>query len=228
MIDNDEAMWSPASIVETRGVPGELHGRIAHSTSGRRMAFLPPCSCRSCSAGTAAGASAQPDRAMTEPLLRAAQLTKIVTSGDAPLTILDDVGFAISPGDAVAVVGASGSGKTTLLGLLAGLDRPTRGDVWLDGNALSGARRGCAGRASAAAARVRLPVVPAVAAPDGARERDASARARRRRRADGDGARTGSHASGSRNARRTTRNSFRAASSSGSPSPAPSRASRNC
>jgi putative ABC transport system ATP-binding protein len=74
---------------------------------------------------------------MTEPLLRAAELTKIVTSGEAPLTILDDVGFAINSGDAVAVVGASGSGKTTLLGLLAGLDLPTRGDVWLDGIALS-------------------------------------------------------------------------------------------
>jgi len=74
---------------------------------------------------------------MTEPLLRAVELTKIVTSGEAPLTILDDVGFAIKSGDAVAVVGASGSGKTTLLGLLAGLDRPTRGDVWLDGIALS-------------------------------------------------------------------------------------------
>jgi putative ABC transport system ATP-binding protein len=75
---------------------------------------------------------------MIQPLLRAAQLTKIVTSGESPLTILDDVGFSVYPGDAVAVVGASGSGKTTLLGLLAGLDRPTKGDVWLDGHALSG------------------------------------------------------------------------------------------
>ena len=75
---------------------------------------------------------------MAQPLLRAVNLTKIVTSGEAPLTILDDVGFAIDAGDAVAIVGASGSGKTTLLGLLAGLDRPSSGEVWLDGNALSG------------------------------------------------------------------------------------------
>jgi len=75
---------------------------------------------------------------MPESILRASQLTKIVTSGDAPLTILDGVGFDVRSGDTVAVVGASGSGKTTLLGLLAGLDRPSGGEVWLDGNALSG------------------------------------------------------------------------------------------
>ena len=75
---------------------------------------------------------------MPESILRASRLTKIVTSGDAPLTILDDVGFDVDAGDTVAVVGASGSGKTTLLGLLAGLDRPSDGDVWLDGHALSG------------------------------------------------------------------------------------------
>jgi putative ABC transport system ATP-binding protein len=75
---------------------------------------------------------------MPAPILRATGLTKVVTSGDAPLTILDQVSFDIEPGAAVAITGASGSGKTTLLGLLAGLDRPTGGDVWLDGQALSG------------------------------------------------------------------------------------------
>ena len=74
---------------------------------------------------------------MTESLIRAEALTKIVTSGDAPLTILDAVSFDIEPGAAVAIVGASGSGKTTLLGLLAGLDRPTSGDVRIAGVGLS-------------------------------------------------------------------------------------------
>ncbi len=75
---------------------------------------------------------------MPPSLLRADNLTKIVTSGDAPLTILDGVSFDVEPGATVAIVGASGSGKTTLLGLLAGLDRPTQGDVFVDGIALSG------------------------------------------------------------------------------------------
>ncbi len=72
------------------------------------------------------------------PLLRAERLTKTVQSGDAPLTILDAVSFDIAPGASVAIVGASGSGKTTLLGLLAGLDRPSEGEVWIAGQALSG------------------------------------------------------------------------------------------
>ena len=75
---------------------------------------------------------------MSQPVLRAVDLTKIVVSGEAPLTILDRVSFDVLPGASVAIVGASGSGKTTLLGLLAGLDRATTGDVWLDGIALSG------------------------------------------------------------------------------------------
>jgi putative ABC transport system ATP-binding protein len=75
---------------------------------------------------------------MTAPILRTQDLTKTVQSGDDPLTILDGVSFDVDPGATVAIVGASGSGKTTLLGLLAGLDLPTSGEVWLDGSALSG------------------------------------------------------------------------------------------
>ncbi len=76
---------------------------------------------------------------MPTPILRAQALSKTVQSGEEPLTILDDVSFIIDAGASVAIVGASGSGKTTLLGLLAGLDQPTSGEVWLDGEALSGA-----------------------------------------------------------------------------------------
>jgi len=68
--------------------------------------------------------------------IRAGDLAKEVKSGDKPLAILNEVSFSIAAGESVAIVGASGSGKTTLLGLLAGLDRPTRGEVWLNGEAL--------------------------------------------------------------------------------------------
>ena len=72
------------------------------------------------------------DNIVMQPIVRATELTKQVSTGSEQLTILDNVNLQINAGDAVAVVGASGSGKSTLLGLLAGLDTPTSGKVHLD------------------------------------------------------------------------------------------------
>ncbi len=65
--------------------------------------------------------------------LRARGVGKTVALPDGALTILDGIDLDIAPGERVAIVGESGSGKTTLLSLLAGLDLPSRGEVWLDG-----------------------------------------------------------------------------------------------
>jgi putative ABC transport system ATP-binding protein len=56
---------------------------------------------------------------------------------EGPLTVLNAVDLEIEAGEIVAILGPSGSGKTTLLGLLAGLDRPTEGEVELAGSGLS-------------------------------------------------------------------------------------------
>lgn len=66
-------------------------------------------------------------------LLMARALTKKVTSPEGELTILDDASLTVNSGETAAVVGPSGAGKTTLLALLAGLDEPTSGEVWLNG-----------------------------------------------------------------------------------------------
>jgi putative ABC transport system ATP-binding protein len=71
------------------------------------------------------------------PAIIVDRLTKqVLDSGNAALTILDDISFLIEEGQTVAIVGASGSGKSTLLGLLAGLDLPSSGSVILLGQAL--------------------------------------------------------------------------------------------
>ncbi len=64
-------------------------------------------------------------------------MSKQISSGGSALSILDGVDLRIAEGERVAIVGSSGSGKTTLLSLLAGLDRPSSGEILLDGQALS-------------------------------------------------------------------------------------------
>ncbi|MBK8303813.1 MAG: ABC transporter ATP-binding protein [Chloracidobacterium sp.] len=59
-------------------------------------------------------------------------ITKTVRSGTEDLTILNDVSIEIPDGQFVAITGASGSGKSTLLGLIAGLDAPSSGKIFID------------------------------------------------------------------------------------------------
>ncbi|MGI2066026.1 ABC transporter ATP-binding protein [Shewanella sp. MF08487] len=64
-------------------------------------------------------------------------LEKSVTTQEGTLTILNGINLDVKQGESVAILGPSGSGKSTLLGLLAALDTPTSGEIWLDGVALS-------------------------------------------------------------------------------------------
>jgi putative ABC transport system ATP-binding protein len=66
-------------------------------------------------------------------ILEVTNLTQQFRSGDKKLTVLDHVDFSIEESTTCSIVGPSGSGKTTLLGLCAGLDRPTTGEVTLNG-----------------------------------------------------------------------------------------------
>lgn len=74
---------------------------------------------------------------IAEPVLKAEKITKQVSSPEGTLTILAEVDVGIAAGETVAIVGASGAGKSTLLALLAGLDEPSSGRVWLNGSEIT-------------------------------------------------------------------------------------------
>jgi len=69
---------------------------------------------------------------MQNHMIELRSVSKTVLSGVEDLTILDDVSFDIPEGQFVAVTGASGSGKSTLLGLIAGLDAPSSGQIFVE------------------------------------------------------------------------------------------------
>lgn len=66
-------------------------------------------------------------------ILRVENLTKVYGEGQNKVIALDNVSFNVEKGEFVAIVGASGSGKSTLLHLLGGVDKPTKGKVFVDG-----------------------------------------------------------------------------------------------
>jgi len=70
-------------------------------------------------------------------MISATNLGKRVLTAEGALDILAGVTLEIKTGESVAIIGVSGSGKSTLLGLLAGLDLPTDGEVWLSGERLT-------------------------------------------------------------------------------------------
>ena len=70
-------------------------------------------------------------------VLEARNLSKQVSSPEGPLTIVREVSLEVAASESIAIVGPSGAGKSTLLALLAGLDQPSSGEVWLAGTNLS-------------------------------------------------------------------------------------------
>ena len=70
-------------------------------------------------------------------ILKVENLTKTYGSGENLVHAVDDVSFSVEKGEFVAIVGASGSGKSTLLHLIGGVDRPTSGKIFVDGNDVS-------------------------------------------------------------------------------------------
>ena len=70
-------------------------------------------------------------------VLSCKKLYKSFTQGGVELNILNGIDFFVSPGETVSITGTSGSGKSTLLHLLAGLDKPTSGEIIINGNDFS-------------------------------------------------------------------------------------------
>lgn len=89
---------------------------------------------------------------MNQTILRAQNVSKRVRTAEHELTILDNVSLEVPLGESLAIIGPSGAGKSTLLGLLAGLDTPSDGRIWMGDNEITA--MGEEGRARVRAAMV--------------------------------------------------------------------------
>ena len=69
-------------------------------------------------------------------ILRVENVCKTYDTGETTVNALTDISFSVQKGEFVAIIGASGSGKSTLLHILGGIDRPTSGEVFVDGQSV--------------------------------------------------------------------------------------------
>jgi putative ABC transport system ATP-binding protein len=73
-----------------------------------------------------------------EPIVRVNHVHKYFTRGSEQIDVLNDLSLEVPEGEFLGLMGPSGSGKTTLLNLIAGLDQPSSGDIWVGGQQISG------------------------------------------------------------------------------------------
>ena len=78
---------------------------------------------------------------LTMEILKIENVIKEYANGDEKLYALNDVSFSVEQGDFVAIVGASGSGKSTLLHVIGGIDKPTKGNVFINGTDISNLKK---------------------------------------------------------------------------------------
>lgn len=74
---------------------------------------------------------------MSQPIVRVSHVHKYFTRGSEQIDVLMDLSLTVDNGDFVALMGPSGSGKTTLLNLIAGLDTPSEGEIWVGDDLVS-------------------------------------------------------------------------------------------
>ena len=101
-----------------------------------------------------------------QPIVQVSDLHKYFRRGSEQIDVLNGLNLDVPEGEYLALMGPSGSGKTTLLNLIAGLDTPSKGDIRVGDQLISGMSEGRTRRLAHTARRLRLPVLSSAAGAD--------------------------------------------------------------